>query len=95
MSANDIPCRVTADLNRHLRLQEQADQRKFDPMDGALMHDLFGKRLAVPIASLLIAWEQVQDTEQSFGADRDKVFDFLRPHLAALKDACEEEFRQL
>ena len=96
MGNADIPCRVSAETRAHLEQQAQNDQfvRKFDAMDEAMMQDLFGKTMAVPLASFLIAWEQVENTESSFGADRDKVFDFLRPHLAALKDACVKTFEE-
>lgn len=92
MSANDIPCRVSAELRQYQRkLDEQfekAAERKFDPMDDALMTDLFGKTMAQPLANLLLALEGVELTEQSFGVDKEKAFDFLRHRLAALKDAC-------
>lgn len=92
MGTNDVPCRVTADLRKYEREQDEAMDRaaeqRFDPWDDALMRDLFGETLAQPMADFLIAWRQVETTEQSFGADRAKAFDFLRPHLASLKDAC-------
>jgi hypothetical protein len=67
----------------------------FDPWDSALMQDLFGKRLAEPMAQFLIALEQIEKTEQSFGPDKAKAFDFIRPYIAALKDGCQKEFEQL
>jgi hypothetical protein len=89
-----IPCRVSAELREHQRKLDKADARTFDPWDSALMQDLFG-RLAEPMALFLIAFEQIEKTEQSFGPDKSRAFDFIRPRLTALKDACLEEFRQL
>lgn len=90
-----IPCRVTAELNQHLNALEKREEIRFDPWDDGLFQDLFGPVMAPYLASLLIALEQVERTELSFGADKEKAFDFLRPHLQALKDACLETFRQL
>jgi hypothetical protein len=96
VSANEgIPCRVSADLRQYQAKLDKQDEKRFDPWDESLMNEMFGPRLAVPLASLLIAVEQIENTERSFGSDHDKVFDFLRPHLAALKDACLAEFAQL
>lgn len=90
-----VPCRVSAELQRHLASLEKSEPRRFDPWDDQLCLDLFGKHLAGPIASLLIALEQVERTEASFGADKEKAFDFLKPYLFALKDACHSQFEAL
>jgi hypothetical protein len=87
-----LPCRVSVELSQHLRLQEQAEERRFDPWDAPMMQDLFGERLAGPLSTLLIALEQVEKTQASFGADADKAIAFLVPKIAALRDACIEEF---
>jgi hypothetical protein len=96
MSANEgIPCRVSADLRQYQAKLDKQDERRFDPWDDALMDELFGARLAGPLSALLIALEQIEKTEQSFGPDKAKAFDFIRPYIAALKDGCQKEFEQL
>jgi hypothetical protein len=67
---------------------------EFDPWDSALMRDLFGN-LGEPLALFLIAYEQIEKTEKSFGPDKSKAYDFIRPRLADLKDACLKEFDAL
>lgn len=89
-----IPDRVTAELNQHLRLQEKAEARKFDPWDDGLFKDLFGN-LAPSLQDLLLRLEQIEKTDQSFGADKQKSFDFILPALYRLREACKEEFDRL
>lgn len=95
MNAKDIPCRATAELNQHLRLVEKADARRFDPWDDGLMRDMFGDRMAPVLAELLIKLEQIDKINASFGADKEKSYDFLIPTLYKLRDACGAEFKQL
>jgi hypothetical protein len=96
MSANEgIPCRVSADLRQYQAKLDKQDERRFDPWDDALMDELFGRPSRRPAIRPLIALEQIEKTEQSFGPDKAKAFDFIRPHLTALKDACLAEFAQL
>lgn len=91
-----VPDRVVVETNAHLEQQAQNEQfaAEFDPWCDDLMRDLFGKTLAEPLSNFLIAWAQVEKTEQSFGADKEKSFDFLRPHLANLKTACLKVFEE-
>lgn len=89
-----IPCRVTAELNQHLRLQEKAEARKFDVWDDGLMRDLFGN-LAPSLQDLLLRLEQIEKTDQSFGADVVKSYKFLLPALYKLREACKARFEEL
>lgn len=94
MSANDIPCRVTAELNQHLRMVEKTEARAFDHWDENLMKDLCGN-FAPAMQELLIKLEQIDKTQQSFGADKERSYDFILPTLYKLRDACMEAYRQL
>jgi hypothetical protein len=91
-----IPCRVSADLRKHLREQEHKEQfaREFDPADPDLMADLFGS-LSEPLSNLLMRLEAVEKTDQSFGADKALAFNFLLPALYKLREACKERFNEL
>ncbi len=94
---SDIPCRVSIETRDHLETQAQLDQytRKFDPWDEDLMIDICGAKLAGPMATLLLALEQVEKTQESFGVDADKTVSFLVPKIAALRDACIAEMEAL
>ena len=94
---SDIPCRVSAETRQHLEKQAQLDQyaRKFDPWNEDLMIEICGGLLAGPMATLLLALEQVEKTQASFGADADKTVSFLVPKIAALRDACVKEMEAL
>lgn len=90
-----IPCRVSADLAKYLRETEAAQERAFDPWDDSLMADICGKWLQLPIQSLLFTLIQIRRAEQSFGLEKEKAFDALRPSLESLEDACKAAFNDL
>lgn len=97
MSANDIPCRVSAETIAHLEKQAQNDQfiQTLDPWNEDLMIEICGGRFAPAMAELLIKLEQIDKTNGSFGADKEKACDFLLPTLYKLRDACVAEMEAL
>jgi hypothetical protein len=95
---NDLPCRVSAETRAHLEEQAKNDQfgkRSFDPWDADLMIEICGGRFAEPMAELLIKLDQIDKTNGSFGADKERACDFLLPTLYKLRDACLKEFDEL
>ena len=71
----------------------QPANEQFDPWDDALMHDLFGKRLAGPMADLLQAIDQFDKTKDSFGADAERAIAFLVPKIRKLREAAIDKMR--
>lgn len=90
----DLPCRVTADLNRHESLLNAAENQAFDEWDDAIMHDVMGnERLAKTAQALLIALAQIDMTKDSFGLDAERTVKFLVPLLKDFRKAIVEEWR--
>lgn len=76
-------------------LVQHAERLRFDEWDDAIMHDVVAtKRLIKPIQELLITLSQIETTEGSFGADRQKVFEEVVGELKALRQACAEEWSE-
>ena len=88
-----VPCRAANDLRAHMTDLANAEQSTFDPWDDALMHDLFGKRLAEPMADLLQAIDQFDMTKDSFGADAERAIAFLVPKIRKLREAAIDKMR--
>lgn len=65
---------------------------KFDEWDEGIMHDVCGKRLAKPIADLLILESQADMTMDSFGMNAEKFVRMVLPMLKKLRAACKEEW---
>lgn len=94
----NLPCRVSADLERHLREQEQRERFpvEFSEHDDAIMHDVMGnERLAKPVQALLLTLRQIDWTAASFGVDAWRALEILRTQLRKLREACEDEYRDL
>jgi hypothetical protein len=96
-----IPCRVSADLRKHLREQEEREQfhekPEFDPFDRNLMHDIGGTYWE-QITPLLQTLHAIRIAERGFGQDvvnKARGFDMLKPQLQALEDACKRELEKL
>lgn len=93
--AERLPCRVSADLARHLHAQELAERFpiEFDEFDDDMVKAVAGERLAKPIQALLLTLRQIEQTEGSFGSDAAKVRAALIPDLQALREACKDQWK--
>lgn len=93
----DIPCRVSADL-RALDRQQTADILnfpRFDEYDDEMVKAVCRGRLAKPVQRLLIELHQIEQTQRSFGLDHGKAFEALLPLLQMLREACQDEWKDL
>lgn len=98
MSANDVPCRVSADLASFERQQREdaMDAVSFDEyQDDHVIAVIGNNRLAKPIQALLTTLHQIEQTQRSFGVDHAKAFDALLPCLKELRDSCRDEWADL
>ena len=97
-----IPEQVVDELHESVENMERLVQEMtlpaatipFNEYDDAMMHDILGNdRLAKPVQALLEMLHTIKATSGSFGMDKAKAFDYLLPQLEALREACEDEWR--
>ena len=85
MGSNDIPCRVTKELDRHLRAQELAERfpESFDEWELDHVRAVVPYDLARPVQALLCMRGSMTEG------------DYLKAELDALYNACVERWRNL
>ena len=85
MGSNDIPCRVTKELDRHLRAQELAERfpEEFDPWEQDHVGAVVPADLVKPIQSLLCMRSTLKEG------------DYLKAELDQLYAACVERWRNI
>jgi hypothetical protein len=81
----DVPCRVSADLERHLRAQELAE-RFAEDFDGSAdhLHAIRVPYAMVPVIESMLAMRLTMRPD-----------DYLKPELDALWEACKSAWRDL
>lgn len=67
---------------------------EFDPFDDEQMEHLFGKRMGVPIGSLLQLYRSAQLAHGSFGMDEQKFTEMVMPKLRQLAEGAIEVFKE-
>lgn len=89
---NDVPCRVSADLRKYMREQDQYVPVEFDWTDELHMKAVLGDRPALirAISGLLTSYHHIDLAERGFpeGLDKDKALQWLMPDLLRLREAC-------
>lgn len=98
MSANDIPCRVSADIRKYHSDLNHAEPVAFNEYDDVMMRDIVGDHLRKPIQDLLITQSQIRAIRGSFGDDsvnKEKLLESIFAELDALREACIDAYKDL
>ena len=89
-------CRVSADTRRYLEAQNDQYREEFNPhLDEHVEAVVPQVELSRPLQSLLIALEQIETTDRSFGVDKSKAYDSLINPLKDMRDAFIVLFRSI
>lgn len=82
------PCRVSADLRIEQHKEDQYIAPDFNPWeDGHVEAVVSSPELRKPLQDLLLALEQIEMAERSFGVDKAKALDSLIGPLKDMRDA--------
>lgn len=70
---------------------------EFDEYDDEAVKAVCGRhsRLAKPVQKLLIELHMIEQTQRSFGVDHSKAFAALLPILQLLREACQDQYKDL
>lgn len=96
-----VPCRVSIDLRRHQREQEQSaltrrDPIEFDETDDGLMHDVMGNELLGKAAQkVLCTWLEIERAANSFGVDHGKAYNALLEPLREFRAAVKKQWEEI
>ena len=92
-SITDAPCRVSAELRKYQREQDQYVPEEFDWCNESHMKAIFGDHPALikAISGLLESYHAIDHTERAYGKeylDWDKAKQWLTTDLLRLREAC-------
>lgn len=95
MSALDVPCRVSADLNRYLREQEEPREQEFDEWDEDQFKQFLPSELVKPVQRLLLLRRDINSAERIGGLNKDRALAAALDDLDELYSACKSRFYDL